>query len=417
MKIGFLLKRITYLKTMGSLIKESLMQGHEVFIFFIPNVAKGAKAYQNVSSEKLEALKKLGAEIVEIGMEELSGLGSRYGLDHLVTQEGFHSLNAQLGDLAALRKSGTRLVSLSHYFEIAQHPISALEHFDRTIYLSEYARDLHFELQVQEENRAPEQERVADLISTAGSPMFDPISKLKRRDIRANMEIDDEQKVVLYISPVISSSTPWRYSVLRDASRLSKSRDVLIAGKPGYLGEIWFGKSAQQIFEEIKVFCDRNDAMLIVKSRGKQADGSYLSDGADTYFNGFDDEYFPVFSTHTLLAASDLCITANSMAAAEAVAVGVPCLNIALPPHDRVGHSSAERNNYEEALLGGSPGSLMNYPGCVTRVERREIASFLSSKMIDQQEIDPIKREEYISEFLGIEGRSSSQRILEEMNS
>lgn len=413
MKIGFLLKRITYLKTMGSLIQASLARGHQVAVFYIPDATKGTKAYQNASGEKLEPLETLGVELVEIELQDISTLGHRFGVDVLVTQEGYHNLNAYLKDLGSLRESGTRLVSLSHYFEIAQQPISALDHFDKTFYLSKFARDLHFDIQVAREDRVAKKDQASDRYVIAGSPMFDSISGLDRQEARAELKLSVEQRVVLYISPVISPSTPWRFHGWREASRLTRTREVLKAGRLQLLEEIWFGKTARVLFEEIKNFCERHNAVLIVKSRGKQSEGAYLREESDRYFSGLDDEYFPVFTTHKLLAASDLCITANSMAAVEAVAVGVPCLNIYLPHHDRAGESTAQRIKYEESLLDGSLGSLMNYPGCVTKVNRRHLGKALNAQAITGRELDPEKRKEYLSKYLGVGDIPSSQRILE----
>ncbi len=122
---------------MGSLIQASLEHGHKVFLFYIPDAVEGAKAYQNASHEKLKPLEMLGADLVEINMEDISTLGRRFQIDTLCMQEAYYNYKAWLENLDSLQKSGTRLVSLSHFFEIAQQSLEALEHFDKTFYLSD----------------------------------------------------------------------------------------------------------------------------------------------------------------------------------------------------------------------------------------------------------------------------------------
>ena len=417
MKIGFLLKRVTYLKTMGSLIQASLARRHEVVLFYIPGASKGTKAYQNASHEKLEPLERLGADLVEIEIEGISTLGRRFGIDVLVTQEGFYNFRAQLDALQALRKSNVRLVSLSHFFEIAQQPLDALEYFDKTFYISDYARDLHFALQRYEKGDFADDERRAGRWAVSGSPMFDQIGTMDRQEARAALNLPQDRKIVLLIDPVIASTTPWRFHVWRDADRLTRTRGALDAGRMDLLGEIWFGSTFRETFKEIKNFCVRQEALLLIKSRGKQPVSRFLSEAADMYANGMNDEYFPVFTTYKFLAASDLCITANSMAAAEAVAAGIPCVNIYLPHMDLAAPTTDRSAKYFEQLLGGKPDSLLNFRGCVWKVDRREASAWFKKHDVRDVVIDPESRELYKQKFLDIEQTSASRRILTDLES
>lgn len=400
---------------MGSLIQASLTQGHKALLFYTPNALEGAKAYQNVTREKLKPLERLGADLVPIKMDELPRLGLEFGIDVLCMQEGFYNLKARLGDLKSLQESGTGLVSLSHFFEIAQQPIEALEHFDKTLYISDYARNLHFELQQAHNGTSAEKKKLMNRLSITGSPMFDQIGKISRDEARKDLGLPPDRKVVLLIDPVIAPTTPWRFHVWRDASKLTRTRDAIRAGNVTWLLEIWFGSTFREIASEIKKFCKRQEAILIVKSRGKQADSPFLSKAADLYIDGFKDEYFPIFSTYMLLAAADLCITANSMAAVEAVAAGVPCLNIYLPHHDRAAGSTPGRIKYEDALLNGASESLMNYPGCILKLDRRKASHWFAQHKIEDVNLDPQRQKEYVRKYLGIEETSASQRILTEL--
>jgi hypothetical protein len=417
MKTGYLLNRITYLKTMGSLIQASLEHGHEVFIFYIPNALKGAKAYQNASGEMLQPIEKLGAEIIEIGMEELSNLRGRFGIDVLCMQEAFYNFENSLDILKEVRDSGVRLVSLAHFFEIAQKPLAALKPIDKTFYISDFARKLHVELQGSEGGQSELMGSGADRWAATGSPMFDQIGTVSREEAGRELNFPSDRKIVVLIDPVIAPTTPWRFHVWRDASRLSRARDAMLAGKFSWIAEIFFGNTFREIALEIRQFCDRQNAFLVVKSRGKQANSPYLSSIADVYIDGLEDEYFPVFSTYKVLAAADMCITVNSMAAPEAVAAGVPCVNIYVPHHDRAAVSSPERTKYEDALLSGAPDSLMNYLGCIWKVDRRNARTWFKDHDLADVKIDPQRQKEYVAKYLGIGEESASQRILAELES
>jgi hypothetical protein len=135
------------------------------------------------------------------------------------------------------------------------------------------------------------------------------------------------------------------------------------------------------------------------------------------YFDGLKDEYFPVFSSYKLMAAADLCISVNSMAAAEAVAAGVPSVNIYMPHLDFAEPLSDQDVRYYEELLDGRTNSLLNFPGCVWSVYHQHAAVQFASQKLSDYQLDRSAMTAYSSYFLGIEKQASSQRILEKVKS
>ncbi len=335
MRIGFYLGRETYLKTLGCLIQESISMGHDVVVYYEqPEKDLRDKSYQIVNPAHLSVFKTGAKKIIKVTNFAQVLSGSR--LDILVVHEGFHTLNDHLEDVAQLRRTGTKVISIMHFFETTQQPLSALDAFDITIYPSKFGRDLHFELQCKPIDREKEKIARRRQYSVAGEPMFDQIAMTDRKRARKELNMDPNVPTVLFVAPVISPITPWRFTVWGKEGRLGRTRDALKQGKVGYLWEIWTGDNFKAVAQAIRDFCDRNGARLIVKSRGKQASPMYLKRIADVFIDGFDDVYFPVFTGYKLMAASDLCITVNSMAATEAVALGIPCINIYVPHLDFV---------------------------------------------------------------------------------
>ena len=405
MRIGLLLQRATDLKWAGPFAEEALGAKHQVTLFALEGQGS-AKGYLSLSEHDCGELLQAGAHYAALKTEQIDSHTQLTQQDALLMLEGFHTQQANLEAWRSLRAKGPRLISLPHFFEICKRPLEALDDFDATLYVSQYARDLH--IQIQGEGAQKSQPAL-------GSPMFDQLKRVSREQSRKEIGIAKQERVVLLMAPVILPTTPWRFHVWRDASRMTRLKDAFRAREFAFLGEILFGHTFRQLFEAIAVFCQRNEARLIVKSRGKQKNLDFVAESSDFFFDGLDDEYFPLFSSYKLMAAADLCITVNSMAAAEAVALGRPCVNIYVPYHDRAAASTPQKQAYNRELLGGAPASIMNYAGAVRQVDRRKALKFFGGDW-EQLSFTPGSSEEYARHFLGIEpGGSASRRILDYM--
>jgi hypothetical protein len=415
MKIGFLLQRATDLKSMGPLAMESLERGHQAVLLYFTEVESKAKSYLQVKNKDLKVLLSKNAQAIGIRKEELDALKNMHKLDMLIVQEGYHSLNSELDKLQILREQGVKLISLSHFFEIAKRPLEALFLFDLTIYISDFAKVLHFKLQNMTRKQKQEMKPFSNQIAVAASPMFDQILEIDRKKARRELGIDQNSRVVLLVAPVISPITPWRHHVWRNESKLGLTRDAIKTGRLKYLFEIWTGSTFKHTYAEILSFCKRNDATLIVKSRGKQANLKFMIDGSDVFIDGFEDEYYPEFSTYKLLAASDLCITVNSMAAVEAVAAGIPCVNIYVPHDDRAAKSTEAKDAYNQILLGGETDSLMNSAGSIRKIDRRKANRVFANSDWQELAYAPSRKKAYLKKYLGIEKQSSSNRIMQKL--
>lgn len=413
MKIGFYLTRDTQIKTLGNLIAESVGRGHETTVFFEENSLQGGdKAYQNLSAEKVNTFSQLGAKIQKV--VGLADLLSKPDVEVLIAHKPFYTFQNQMLELANLREQGVRVVSITHFFEVVVEPLSSFNHFDLAVYPSQFARELHVDIQ-RKYGEPGDANTDSGHYFIGGAPMFDQITHGSREQARKELGIAADAKVVLLMAPVISPITPWRFHVWREASRLEKTRVALLVGKMNFLPDIWLTPAWGDIFKTIKLFCTDNSAMLITKSRGKQADLDYMVAGSDLYVDGKHDEYFPLFTTYKLMAAADLCITVNSTAVVEAVAAGVPCLNIHVPHLDFAEPLTKAYTRYMDVLMGPQPGSLVNFPGCVWHVEHAKIISWLRGRNLESITIEPEAQATYTRELLGITERSSSERIMDKV--
>lgn len=414
MRIGFLLLRDTFFKTMGSLIAASTQRGHHVILLYDEGAVWGAKAYQRVTKDKLLIFEEMGAEAVKFQMNDLATVGLKHQLDMLVTHEGFYFLQDQLEQVQQLRETGTRVVSLAHFFENIRAPLASLEQFDKTFYLSQFAVDTHFLLDGGANTKEPRQ-RVSMRYEISGSPMFDQLGDLDPETARLHYGIPADKKVVLFFAPVIVEETRWRFYLWADKNKLKRVLRIVREGKWGYLLEALSAPTLYEITRAIREFCDRNDAFLIVKSRAKQRDPEYLKKSADLYLAGTEDSYYPVFTSYELLAAADLCINVMSMSIVEGVAADVPVINIHIPHQEYQPPSPnfyTHEQAYFDAVMNIERAGPFTCAGCINNIDRHDIISWLKDKNLNEILFDQGAAERYKGHYLGITEESSSDRIL-----
>jgi hypothetical protein len=404
MKLGLLLQRSTDLKWAGPFAQEALAQKHEVSLFALDRQDDDpGKQYLKISMGQCTDLMQSGATYISLDELDISEHQELMSQDAAFILEGFHTQQANQEAWQYVRAAGVKLYSLSHFFEICKRPLAALDKFDGSIYISQYAQILHKKLQGTHSSGHT---------AVLGSPMFDQLRNVSRAAARRELGISLEERVVLLIAPVILPTTPWRFHVWRDGSRIQRLKDAIRASEFRFIWEIAFGNTFKQVFEAIAAFSERNNARLIIKSRGKQRNLEFIAEKNGVFVDGLSDEYYPLFSTYKLMSAADLCITVNSMAVLEAAALGCPCINIQVPFHDRAAASTPEKEAYNRELMGGHKESIMNYEGAVRSVDRLRAIDYFG-KDWEHVSFEPSTGAEYAQKFLGIRDQSASKRLLE----
>jgi hypothetical protein len=407
MRIGFLLLRDTFLKTMGSLITESIKDGHHVVLLCERQTPLGAKEYQRVTDAKVAPLKAIGAEIVSFSLEKIPDLKLLYGLDALVTHEGYYFLKEYLEQLQAARRTGVIVVSLAHFFENTRLPLNSINYFDQTFYISKFAVDTH----VGAKDAA---RRLSGAYAIAGSPMLDQIGLADKGEVKKRLGIPSEKRVVVFFAPEITKETRWRHYIWGESKRLKRIWRILGEGQWGYFFDGLFAPTMQEMASALKEFCTKNNGWLVVKSRLKQAKIPELEAQADLFLGG-DDQYYPIFVGYELLSIADLSIAVMSMAVPESVAAGVPVVNIAIPFREYQfarQSSTAEERRYFERTMNLNKPSPFNFSGAVINVKPTKLVSWLQRKSLSDISFDSNARKEYVDYFLGVGKESSSARIL-----
>jgi hypothetical protein len=418
-RIGFLILRDTFLKTTGNLIEASLNRGFSVTIFYDENAITGTKAYQKISPQKLVDFQKKGARQVRVKISQLADLNIKNPVDVLVTHEGYYNLKNQLDQLEKLRRSGIKVISLCHFFEITAQPLEALTFFDKTYYLSDYSLKLHFQVQAPTESlEALRQYRPN--FEVLGSPMFDRIAGLNKNECKKELKTPASQPMVLLFAPVLSQVTHWRYYIWREPSRWKRIANVLKDKRWRFLPDVFLNLGFSEILNSIAEFCKKNEAVLVIKSRVKQHDPGYMTERADLYFDGSEDVYYPEFSTHKLIAAADLCIGVMTMGIPESVAQSKPSVNIYIPPSVEYPEKYVDlppgKRTYLEAITNLDQDGPFNYKNALDNVERNALGKWLADHTLSDLQVDGNAIGEYKNKILGMTSESSSYRILDSMS-
>ncbi len=397
---------------MGVLIDACLNQGLDVYIFYSGETSDPGKSYQNATPANIPRFPDRQPQYVACQPHEISLLAAEYRLDAFITHEGYHTLQGfgQLESVRTLRQQGTAVFSLTHFFEVSRLPLEALDHFDLTFFMSEFGIELMFDL-----NAATPAERAhyRPRMATAGSPTFDQLAGLDQTAARAHFGLPPDRPVVVLAAPVLSPVTLWRWVVWREPALRTRLKRALSARRLDFLPQIFSGPSFERCVAAVRAFCDRHNAVLVVKSRLKQDDPPYLIAAADHYLDGADEEYYPLFTMYRLLAAADLVVSAQSMSLVEAVAANVPAVNIHVPFREIDEPSRSTYARYLEVLLGSAPDSLMNTPGCMWSQPWQSFPRWLNGKTLADFRLDSTRADEYRQHYLGMEATPSSQRILD----
>ena len=162
----------------------------------------------------------------------------------------------------------------------------------------------------------------------------------------------------------------------------------------------------QSLVEDLRTYCDKNDALLVVKSREKNNDPEYIKNLTDYY--SYDLEFYP-FTLLELLFVSDLYIGFNSSTTMEAVASSTNAMQINVCPKEyQYTDYGGGIYNYLDLQLS-TEHSWINYPGIVSILDRKTTVkdSIDDSCFIIDQDL----QNAYIKKFL-IDLENGYKRIM-----
>lgn len=166
----------------------------------------------------------------------------------------------------------------------------------------------------------------------------------------------------------------------------------------------------QTLVEQLSEYCSKNDALLVIKSRKKNNDPSFIKDLSDYY--SFDLDYYP-FTLLELLFISNFYIGFNSTTTLEAISCGSNALQLNVCPEE------FQYQNYAGGIYQYLDDTLStefswnNYPGLIEVVKHSKPMEELFTKF--NFEVEDILKDQYINKFL-MDLNNSSMRVIKEIN-
>lgn len=246
-----------------------------------------------------------------------------------------------------------------------------------------------------------------------GWPQMDQLSSIDPNSVRKKWGIPDDMPVVVYFNWVDASGVGLHPAVFVVPSFKNKIGRVLM-----HRSEIWRAlqymcqPDLKQIIQAIRKFCDRNNAMLIIKHRYRDRPTQCEINCADLAIG--DESYYP----HTIfevLSIASLAFGYFSYAVREAVVSGVPY--VAMDAGGIVDIPIVKGQRISTLRRSSQPGGLFNYKGVVSIMNAKQLVRDLPKLELCRFTQNPDAAKAYLEKYLGIPSRSNSDLCLDEIES
>ena len=406
MKIGVVIERSNYYRLLGPVVDAALARGwHVVCLHDHAQPRDGAKGYLFPRVEAMPRFRHGTPGVATYdGSAALWAAVQEQGLDAVLSilppPDGWRD-----GWKARGQQPQPAWVSLQYHAEIFRHtdPRTPLEASAVGVYSDwwvDWGLGYWKSHGVHAENAEIRQKAVV-----VGFPELDRLQFVDRASARHRWGFPADQPIVLFLPFPIDSfhkRTHWYRWVYDPGPRPAVKRLRLrLAGKRDLVPQVDRGWHDAAMVKAVRRFCDANGALLVAKSRLKDRVAPYVRAAADRVLD--DDSDDPPTILHAL-AAADLCAHFFSTAVMEAVASGVPSLSLC-PTLDEM--------EIEDDLFSRSQDSLFEFRGVARTLGIGEAIEKLPRMSLAEFRLDPARRAEYVSKFLGFSDGKSADRLLD----
>jgi len=240
-----------------------------------------------------------------------------------------------------------------------------------------------------------------------GAPELDAIRAIDPAEVRRRLALPAGRPIVLYLPFPLRSNlpTPWLRNVHTPRNRSAQALRMLLSRRWEHWPEVRQGRNDARLVEAMREFCDRNDALLVVKARRKDPVPSYARRRADRVF--YDLAHHPP-TILELLRVAALCVHFYSTTVLEAAACGVPSLCLA-PREEDLGPASWGFG----FVHNGEPGGIYSAPGIAYWRPLAQAYDGLPAWRLADFPAEPAARRRYVERFLGFDDGRSAARLLD----
>ncbi len=397
-KLGFILDRAPTVKMYSPPILEALRRNLEVSIFCGPDPLNSwphQPLYQPLSKNMFFPGKDRVKFLYYQDNDHLLQLVQGTNIDNLITSD-FANL-AYRSALPEIRKQGIKIHGLQWSGDYLTITPATFEILDSYFIYTPQMIDFY-------KRRYPQSQLEGKFV-VSGNYMLDQIPELKksREHTFKKLGLNPHKKVVLFYTQDLRQTrqTFLVKNIFSQNNRVKPLLTCLSEGKFRLLKETWSGPQYRDLILAIRNWAHQNNAVLIIKGRLKHEEPDFISTLADHFITDRV-EYYP-YQSLELLSIADVVFSIFSTVTLEAVASGVPNINVSFP--DYLDPQSPT------TVFFGEP-DFFDYPGVTTSCLYHQLPKFLQEHVLGELRVDSEQRRKYFEKYLGKEDYQASSRII-----
>jgi len=223
-----------------------------------------------------------------------------------------------------------------------------------------------------------------------GNPVYDILPSLDPDYIRHKYNLPSQRNIIL-----LASANPhvnwWRHYVFSNPNRLKAAVNCVRANHTRLAYDAITSPRYISLIKTIKNWCQKNNALLVIKSKLKHKDPNYVRDAAD-FIIGDENGWYPLRFLE-LAAIAKLTISFNySTSMFDAIAAGSPSLQIGIK--DPTDPEKPELNPFISDSYSQNPNVCL-----VT--DHRQLPQLLSNRPLSSFRLDVISRSKLLHNYFG----------------
>ena len=430
MNVGFYVPRNTFIRIYGPLIDFFLKEQWGVYIFCDHRISQRELTYKQDQFPKVTDIPKfkINPEIIAFNrLEDLvqTILKNEIRVFFVIT---FGSFMAEVKKILFQSNYSLIIAELQSFLDtIALSDWKSLSNVDIVYaYSNNWIKWweeclVHFKL-VNEKTKAAIFSELEKKFIPIGVPEIDQIREYDKVFIRRKYRLPKGKKIVLLLPfpwyghgfSLDSQWNLWTHMVYKPQKMLVRILKLLNHKSswkylPKVLPDMWKGLNDRKVINAIRIFCNRNNAILIVKARKKNPVIGYLKQIADHII--FDEGFYP-YTTLELLFIADLSIGYLTTAVLESVLAGTPSLSL-VPEYGKTWPT--DDNFFFTGDFSSEPGNFFNFDGVVYSESIADIVLNMPDKTFEDYKLYPANRDKFIKKYLGYSDYRACERIYNDL--
>ncbi|MFH1559063.1 MAG: hypothetical protein ABIC19_00880, partial [Patescibacteria group bacterium] len=236
-------------------------------------------------------------------------------------------------------------------------------------------------------------------IIPCGNPILDSVYDLARpEEIRQKYRLPQNKKIVLLLT--LDPFYPWAKWVFTAQSKIQLFLNFRLHRDPKLIIKYCRDTSYKQILQALRNWCEKNNALLIGKSRSRHREPLFLKEICHKVILE-DKDWYPIMSTE-LMSIADLLVNFNSAGIWEAAFFKVYGLTIDVLDTPGRSHLLPFRRDPK----------MYQFKGVGRWIDYKKFPGFLERHSLSDFKVDKNQQKKYIKRYLEFEKPQASRIII-----